>query len=236
VSLAWQPQPLRSPEKLVDRCYDILLGAICDGELPAGARVTQESLAESLAVSRQPISHALVLLKQQGFLRDAPGRGLEVAPVDPEHLQSVFEVRAALDSLAAASAAGRAARAGNDVRRNLKAMDGVLAEGKAAARESDFQALVRLDMAFHELLAGMSGNPVLLDITRQQWAHVRRGIAVALQDRAFHLRCWEEHAAIASAIRAGEADAAERLARDHCELAGAETRHRLRMLSERSAA
>ncbi len=92
----WQPQPLRSPEKLVARCHDILLDAICDGGLPAGARVTQESLAEMLAVSRQPISHALVLLKQQGFLRDAPGRGLEVAPVDPDHLRSVFEVRAAL--------------------------------------------------------------------------------------------------------------------------------------------
>ena len=115
-------------------------------------------------------------------------------------------------------------------------MDGVLAEGKAAARASDFKALVRLDMAFHELLAGMSSNAVMLDIARQQWAHVRRGIAVALQDRAFHLRCWKEHAAIASAIRAGEADTAGRLARDHCELAGAETWQRLRMIAEQSAA
>jgi DNA-binding GntR family transcriptional regulator len=236
VSHDWQPQPLRSPEKLVARCHDILLDAICDGGLPAGARVTQESLAESLAVSRQPISHALVLLKRQGFLRDAPGRGLEVAPVDPDHLRSVFEVRAALDSLAAANAARRATRGGKDVRRSLGEMDGVLAEGKAAARASDFKALVRLDMAFHELLAGMSGNAVMLDIARQQWAHVRRGVAVALQDRAFHLRCWKEHAAIASAIRAGEADTAGRLARDHCELAGAETWRRLRMIAEQSAA
>src|ERR687890_1406848 len=127
VSHDWQPQPLRSPEKLVARCHDILLDAICDGGLPAGARVTQESLAESLAVSRQPISHALVLLKQQGFLRDAPGRGLEVAPLDPDHLRSVFEVRAALDSLAAANAARRAAPGGGRLQRGFDALDTMLA-------------------------------------------------------------------------------------------------------------
>jgi DNA-binding GntR family transcriptional regulator len=231
----WQLQPLQSSEKLVGRCHALLLDAICDGRLPAGARVTQESLAGMLQVSRQPISHALVLLKQQGFLRDAPGRGLEVAPVDPDHLKSVFEVRAALDSLAAASAARRVA-SGDRTSRSLDALDKLLADGEAAARAHDLATLVHLDMAFHELLADMSGNPVMLDITRQQWAHVRRGIAVALQDKAFHLRCWQEHIAIAAAIRAGEANNAARLAHDHCEFAGTETWQRLRRISEQSAA
>jgi DNA-binding GntR family transcriptional regulator len=231
----WQLQPLQSPEKLVGRCHALLLDAICDGRLPPGARVTQESLAAMLQVSRQPISHALVLLKQQGFLRDAPGRGLEVAPVDPDHLKAVFEVRAALDSLAAASAARRVA-SGDRTLRSLDALDKVLADGEAAAHAHDLATLVPLDMAFHELLADMSGNPVVLDITRQQWAHVRRGIAVALQDKAFHLRCWQEHIVIAAAIRAGETNTAARLAHDHCEVAGTETWQRLRSISEQSAA
>lgn len=231
----WQLQPLQSPEKLVARCHALLLDAICDGRLPPGARVTQESLAAMLEVSRQPISHALVLLKQQGFLRDAPGRGLEVAPVDPDHLRSVFEVRASLESLAAASAARRVA-SGRAAQGSLDALEQLLAEGQAAARAKDLAGLVQLDMAFHERLADMSGNPVLLDVTRQQWAHVRRGIAVALQDEAFHRRCWKEHALIAAAIRSGQAERAARLAHDHCEVAGTETWERLRSMSEQTAA
>ena len=72
-----------SPD-LVDQVYRALLDAISEGSLAPGQRITQEELAERLAVSRQPVMQALRLLKKDGFVQDAPGRGLQVTLVEPQ--------------------------------------------------------------------------------------------------------------------------------------------------------
>ena len=67
---------------LTEQVYQRLLHAICDGELAPGARLTQEELAATLGVSRQPVLQALRLLKKDGFVSDAGRRGLRVAPLE----------------------------------------------------------------------------------------------------------------------------------------------------------
>src|SRR5918997_3922578 len=67
---------------LTDQVYQRLLYAICDGELAPGARLTQEALAATLGVSRQPVLQALRLLKKDGFVSDAGRRGLRVTPFE----------------------------------------------------------------------------------------------------------------------------------------------------------
>ena len=58
-------RPLDTQPVLIDQVYERLVEAIADGTLPPGQRIRQEELAEMLGVSRQPISHALQLLKRQ---------------------------------------------------------------------------------------------------------------------------------------------------------------------------
>ena len=65
---------------LVEQVYRALLDAISDGSLAPGSRLGQEDIAARLAVSRQPVLQALRLLKKDGLVLDAPGRGLLVAP------------------------------------------------------------------------------------------------------------------------------------------------------------
>ena len=52
----------------------------------------QEEIAESLGVSRQPVQQALLLLRSDGLVRDASGRGLIVAPLELDFVREVFEV------------------------------------------------------------------------------------------------------------------------------------------------
>ncbi|HNK19919.1 MAG TPA: GntR family transcriptional regulator, partial [Piscinibacter sp.] len=85
---------------LVDQVYQALLGAIADGTLAPGARLTQEEIAQQLAVSRQPVLQALRQLKQDGLVLDAPGRGVQVAPLTAAGTAAVYQVRGALDALA----------------------------------------------------------------------------------------------------------------------------------------
>ena len=80
---------------LVDQVYRALLGAISSGSLAPGERITQEDIAQRLSVSRQPVLQALRLLKKDGFVLDAPGRGVLVAPLDAEWMRKVYQVRGA---------------------------------------------------------------------------------------------------------------------------------------------
>ena len=61
---------------LVDQVYDAILAEIVDGQLPSGTRLIQDELAQAYGVSRQPVQQALLLARNHGLVRDAPGRGL----------------------------------------------------------------------------------------------------------------------------------------------------------------
>src|SRR5262245_9917582 len=97
--------PLAAQQTIVERAYRTILDAICDGRLAQGERLTQDSVAAKLSVSRQPVGQALLLLKQQRFLTAAGRRGLMVAPLDRDFVQWIYELRLAVDPLAAALAA-----------------------------------------------------------------------------------------------------------------------------------
>ena len=103
-------QPLDPQPALIDRAYERLVAAIADGTLAPGQRIRQEELGRALGVSRQPISHALQLLKQQKLVEENGRRGLIVSEIDAARVRELYQVRSALDALAARLAAERAAR------------------------------------------------------------------------------------------------------------------------------
>src|SRR5947207_3373982 len=100
--------PLDPLPNLIDQVYARILEAITDRSLPPGHRIRQNELAEKLGVSRQPVSHALHLLHRQGLVAESGRRGFEVTRLDPERIRQLYEVRGAIDALAARLAAGRA--------------------------------------------------------------------------------------------------------------------------------
>ena len=190
---------------LVDQVYRALLDAISDGSLAPGARVTQEDLAERLAVSRQPVLQALRLLKKDGLLLDAPGRGLRVAPLDAEWIARVYEVRGALDALAARLAAAR--RAVIDPR--------LIEQGRRAARGRHVKAMIEADIGFHTAIYAASGNSLIEQSAQLHWVHLRRVMGAVLQSSPQRETIWDEHAAIAAAIAAGDAKRATALVEHH---------------------
>src|SRR5205085_10680360 len=97
--------PLDPLPNLIDQVYARILEAITDRTLPQGHRIRQNELAEKLGVSRQPVSHALRLLYRQGLVTESGRRGFEVVQLDPERISLLYEVRGAIDALAAELAA-----------------------------------------------------------------------------------------------------------------------------------
>jgi DNA-binding GntR family transcriptional regulator len=195
---------------LTEQVYQRLLHAICDGALAPGARLTQEELAATLGVSRQPVLQALRLLKKDGFVSDAGRRGLRVAPLEASAITQVYEVRAVLDGLAAR----RAAQA------NAHLDPTVILEGRRAAAGQRIGSMIDADMQFHHLIYAASGNPLIAETANHHWPHIRRAMGAVLQTVGLRRPVWDEHEAILQAINCGDADQAERLAREHCVRAG----------------
>ena len=196
---------LEAAPDLVEQVYHSLLDAISEGSLAAGVRLTQEDIAERLAVSRQPVLQALRQLKHDGFVLDAPGRGVLVAPLDPDWISKVYQVRGALDALAARLAAAQRFRI------DPKLID----HGRKMARGRNVKAMIDADIAFHNAIYAASGNPLIEQSAHQHWRHLRRVMGAVLQSSRQREAVWDQHEAIARAIAAGDGERAARLIDDH---------------------
>lgn len=205
---------LETSPDLADQVYRVLLDAISAGSLKPGQRITQEELAEQLAVSRQPVTQALRLLKKDGFVQDAPvtggpagrSRGLQVAPIDARWIAQVYEVRGALDVLAARLAA----------QRHTVIDPALIARGRAAVKRGDIKAMIDADLAFHTALYRAAENPLIEQSALLHWHHIRRAMGEALQSDMLREPVWDEHETIARAVAQGDADLADQLMQRHC--------------------
>jgi DNA-binding GntR family transcriptional regulator len=210
-----QISPISERASLADEVHDRIVDAICAGRFPPGAVLRQEKLAEDLNVSRQPIIQALGILRRDGLIEPAGKRGYRVAAVDADLVRHAYELRAAFDGLAARLAAA------NPTPETEARLDAALADGDRALRRGETAELVDSDIAFHAVIYDLSGNPMLPDASASIWRQVRRVMhAVLERDRAPET-VWNEHADIARAIKRGDSDAAERLARTHATNAAA---------------
>ncbi len=191
------------PKKsLVDQTYEILLDAICTGELVPGERLTQDQIAARLNVSRQPVNSAISILKANHFVEDTGRRGVVVSALDPDLLKAILEFRGVIEPFAVQLAGERlpadaAAEAG-----------AVLRRGRQAVAALDARALLQADADFHEMLYRWTGNPVIQTTMRMNWHHIRRTMAEAVRDADSARRVWDDHDAIIEALVAGRIDAA----------------------------
>jgi DNA-binding GntR family transcriptional regulator len=211
---------------LIDQVHDKLLDAIADGTLPAGQKLTQESVAAMLGVSRQPVSHALQVLKRRGFLIEHGKRGLQVAPLDARRIRDLYLVREALDGLAARLAARRV-QSGEATDGERRSAEAALAAGRKFGQRTELSRLIEADVAFHSAIHSLSGNRAIVETVADQWPHFKRSMGLVLSVSGARARYWEEHAAILEAVLAGDAAAAEERARRHTAAAGEATARQL---------
>ena len=206
-------RPLAPQLSLVEQAYEAILSAISDGRLTPNARLIQDELAESLGVSRQPVGQALLLLRRHGLVRDAPKRGLLVAPLDLNFVRDLFDIRLALDGIAARHAATRNAALARE--KGLA----IIKKGKAATSSGVIARMIAIDMEFHFFLYGLSDNPLIAEISEPHWHYLRRLMGEILLHDEAPRDIWAQHEAIMHAVVAGKAAEAEALAREHIAVA-----------------
>lgn len=205
-TLALQP-------KLAEQVQQAILAEIAAGKLQPGERIIQEQIAHELGVSRQPVQQALLVLRNLGVLRDAPGRGLQVAPLDLEHVRHMYDVRAVIEGLAFRKAAERNAR------RAAAEGPALIEAGRRAVTTGQVGEMIAADMAFHDFVYALSGNPLVAPAMETHWTNTQRVMGEVLMRDEKPRDIWDQHEALLAALVAGDGDRAERLARQHILLA-----------------
>jgi len=200
---------LQVAPSLVEQVHKAILAEIAGGRLRPGVRIIQEQLAQELGVSRQPVQQALTLLRKEGVLSDAPGRGLQVAPLNLEHVRHMYEVRAVIEGLAFRKAAE------NNAAQAAARGPALLRAGRKAAAAGSYSAMIAADMAFHHFVYGLSGNPLVTPAMETHWTQTQRVMGEVLMRDDKPRDIWDQHEALLDAMVAGDGDRAEQLAREH---------------------
>jgi DNA-binding GntR family transcriptional regulator len=145
---------------------------ISSGELEPGSVVSEASLAKDLGLSRTPIGEALRRLAEEGIVEQVPRYGTIVREIPTSELAELFEIREALEGMAAGKAAEQMTPSSlEDIARLCDTIDHEIASAKAQhAKRLEDEALRRFlaaDMAFHLVIIASAGNRRLLDMIQQ---------------------------------------------------------------------
>jgi DNA-binding GntR family transcriptional regulator len=189
---------------------EYLINAILSGQLKPDERIIETRLAQELGISQGPVREALRDLDLFGFVVCEPFRGARVRRFSPADLVGIYPIRAALEGLAARSAA---ARVDADFIARLEAL---FARVRQMAAVGDRHAYMEADNAFHEAIVLHSGNSWLSRFWQNMNLPMTTIVTVTLTTRSLP-ELAERHLPILAALTAGDAGAAEAAMRLHIE-------------------
>ncbi len=193
---------------LRDLVHQQLLERILHGDLPAGSRVKDTELSESMKVSRTPVREALLRLVKEGFLENNVGRGFVVRPLTEQEVKDIYPIICALETLALRSSEQHSPDSFDDFEVILAEMERV---------QSDFIHLIELDNQWHERLLSGCRNRRLMDMIKDLKALAFRYEYEFMEHREQVMTSIREHREIIRILKEKGVDAAIPLLEDHWE-------------------
>jgi DNA-binding GntR family transcriptional regulator len=154
------PKPILTIKSLKEQVYEHLREQLRTGGLRPGAAIDMEETSKRLGVSKTPLRDALLQLEMEGFVTILPRRRIVVNILTLREIRGFYEIIGALESAALRAAFPRLRE--EEVRR----MEKLNAEMKAAIARDDFDLYYRKNLAFHDVFLGLSDNEGLKKTVR----------------------------------------------------------------------
>ena len=186
----------------------VLLARILDGTYQPGDRLLELQIARELNVSQGPVREALRELAALRLVECKAYCGTRVRGVNAREMREAYQVRGALEELAAPAAAAR-------LKGNVTALEGEVAGLRAAAKVHDLDAYAAHNLKFHRLIVEAADNGILLRLWESLDFEARA--RVALEQPIALRRAAESHQPIVDALNRGDGKRAGRLLRAHAE-------------------
>ena len=185
--------------------YEELRTRLLTRQEPAGAKLSLHALAAELGVSRSPVHHALTRLVSDGLLAVRPRRGYYVTPVTARAVAEGYDVRLAIELLAAERSVG-----GLSVPELTRFRELLDATGAAISHEAWDAA----NAAFHEYQIDLAGNALLSRFYRELSVNLMMQVIRGGHVEG-HANLVTEHRHIVDAFASGDREAASRAIREH---------------------
>lgn len=200
--------PLERSSSLSRRAMSLIRHAIVTGLLQPGETISPQEIGDRLGVSRTPVREALIHLNAIGLVEFLPGR-VQIASATPAAIRDAFALREALEGKAAALAAERRSPA------EAETIMSLALQSNWSAEKNDRLGFYEQDRAFHLAIAASAHSQQL-----ERYLSNVLDLALTLRNlrtaaSPFQPKAVGYHAAIAKAIENGDAEAAERLSREH---------------------
>jgi DNA-binding GntR family transcriptional regulator len=192
-------EPL-SRRVLADQVQDRILEGILSGHYPPDSRIVETQVARELGTSQAPVREALRGLEGLGFVEITPFRGARVRRPSRREIVEAYEVRSALEALAARAAVPRLTDA------DLAGLAGEVEAMRAAARDGDGHAVAEADARFHATIVELADNATLAKVWRSLEPFLRTYITLAAPGAD---PVWSAglHEPVLAALRQRDADA-----------------------------
>jgi DNA-binding GntR family transcriptional regulator len=197
---------VRLPQRnvLADDVYQILKESLLSRRIEPGSRLNLDQLARGLHVSNTPVRQALARLESDGLVTKEPYRGFAASPLlDSRTIAELYDYRMLIEPPTAARAARRRQESAMVELETLCDVDQI---GRLLADPSAQDVIGARDIEFHCGIAREAGSDVVLENLQTTLMQMRR-YTIYHQHGAGE-KAWEEHRAIALAIRAADHEAA----------------------------
>jgi DNA-binding GntR family transcriptional regulator len=201
---------------IADRVCEELRIAIIRGELSQGAKLNEPLLAARYGISRGPLREALRRLEGLGLVDHVPHAGARVTRLDREEMLHIYDVREALEGMAARLAASHVTR--EEVAELNALLEQHAEQVQADEGRAYFQHEGNLDFHYRIVLA--SRNPKLIQLLASDLYHRVRMYRYQSSQRSLRPeQALLEHRRIVDALADGDDEVAELLMRRHIQRA-----------------
>jgi len=199
----------KSGSSFADQVFEVLRQHIVTGKLRPNQRLVESEIAKELGVSRTPVREALKRLEVTGYVRTLSGGGLIVTEHSTRQIQSLFEIREALETMAIKIACEHVTE------EQINKAEEYYIRSVEAIRNGDIDQYIELHSDFEEEIYAACGNEQLLSLVRTfRNQYYKRRLTRVYTSRDWHTQL-KHHGRILEALHKRSAGRAEKALRRH---------------------
>lgn len=207
MTLMESPAPIPTRAGMV---ADRLRGLIQTGEVLPGSVLRQNEVAARFGVSTTPVREAFAILMRDGLVQQDAHRSVRVFSPSAAELAEIYEIRGLLEPGATTWATKLASE------EDLSSLDGILEEMRTSGPGARY---LELNVALHARIYAIANRPRLAEMIESLRKTSSAYLHMTLDepDPVYAAKIHAEHEAIVEAMRAGDAERAATVTREHLE-------------------
>jgi len=198
---------------LNQQVYDVLVNWLVTRKLRPRQKLSISAIAEELGVSRSPVHQALTRMATENLIKVSPRKGYYVQPITPEVVLNAFDVRMALELMAAERAVGSVTDA--ELVKFRQLMEATLPK-ISDDQIIDKQGYITTNVAFHRYQIALARNELMFHYYQNLNVNLFMGRTIYTRNTGMgHVAV--EHIELVEAFEAGDLARAQQAIRTHIE-------------------